>query len=367
MENMNGTNDLNGTGNLNQTNYYDGMNTTGISAETFGVQSAPTDEQQERLGDYANSWTSGGYNVPGYNGIEPAPIKKEGRGLEIAALVFGILSLVVCCCNGFFGLIGLILSIVALVKGKRSGLSITGLICSVIALLLALSVLLFGMTDYGKELQEAFWEGFEEGFNEGMEEQYGSQYDDDIDYGTESDDSYTEEYEESRVEAHDGTTVISDKEAGKIVLDGHTFTIPCKLSEVLKYYSINEYSESDMSGGLDSYESKIIYLGEEQFSMYVTVSNYTEDKIEDINDAMVESVSVDDGANIITIFNGINNKMTLAELDEALKNVKYNKSEMSGYIFYNIFAGDDQEYSISIMLSEEKISNISVSHFDFSE
>lgn len=364
MDNMNG---MKGFDSPNGNNNYEGMNISGISTETFGVQAGIGNDTQDGLGSYADSWTSGSYTMPGYDGVEPEPIKKEGRGLEIAALVFGILSLIICCCNGVFGLIGLVLSIVALAKGKRSGLSIAGLICSIIALLMALSVLLFSMTESGK----MFWEAFEQGFNEGMEEQYDSQ-NDNTDYGmesdateTESDGVETEEYEESPVESNEGTVVISDEEAGKVVLDGNEFTIPCKLSDLLKHYSVNEFSQSELSGGLDSFETKMLFLGDSQLSISVTVSNYKDEKIEDINDGLVESISVDEGAGTIQIFNGINLDMSPAELEKALKDVKYNKSEMSGYTFYNIFIGDEQDYSVSVMLSEDKIENITVSHFDY--
>lgn len=364
MDNMNNENGYLGANDFMGNDNYTGVNTSGISAETFGIQEDYSDKSQEGLGSYADSWTSGSYTVPGYNGVEPEPIKKESRGLEIAALVFGILSLIFCCCNGLFGLIGLILGIVALAKGKRSGLAIAGLICSAIALFLAFGTLAFSMTESGQTFWEAFEEGFEEGFNEGMEEQSNNR-DDNTDYEAVQDDAATEEYEDVPVESNEGTAIVSDKEAGKIVLDGNELTIPCKLSELLKYYSVNEFSQSDLSGGLDSFETKIVYLGDSEFSMFATVSNYEDEKIDDVKDGLVESISVDDGAGDITIFNNINHNMSQSELEEALKDVKYNKSEMSGYIFYNVFLGDEQDYSVSIMLSEDKIENITIAHFGY--
>lgn len=63
---------------------------------------------------------------------------KGSKGLSIAALILGILSML-CCCIGFpFAIIGLILAIIALVKNNAGkGLAIAGLITSVITLIIS--------------------------------------------------------------------------------------------------------------------------------------------------------------------------------------------------------------------------------------
>ncbi|MDE6759638.1 MAG: DUF4190 domain-containing protein [Lachnospiraceae bacterium] len=70
--------------------------------------------------------------------------KKESKALEICSLVFGILSIVCCCCYGIFGIVGLVLSIVALATGKKSGLSIAGLICSIVGIVFTIILLWIG-------------------------------------------------------------------------------------------------------------------------------------------------------------------------------------------------------------------------------
>lgn len=61
------------------------------------------------------------------------------KGMAVASLIFGILSLV-CCCIGFpFAIIGLILAIIVLAKHKNGkGLAIGGLITSIICLLISI-------------------------------------------------------------------------------------------------------------------------------------------------------------------------------------------------------------------------------------
>ena len=346
-------------------NDLDGINTSGISMETFGGNNIH--EQEDGIGSYADSWTSGNYTVQGYDNVEPTPMKREGRGLEIAALVFGILALIICCCNGFFGLIGLILSIIALAKGKKSGLSIAGLACSIMALLFAMSVVMFSATEAG----QVFWESFEQGFMEGLEENYDADYDETKDSGNASADEELEEYTESAVESHEGTAVISNEAASKVIIEGNVITVPCQLSDVLKYYEVSEYSQEVMSGQLEEYDTEIIYLAENgvENGVYVVVNNFDEKTVSDMNKAKVECISIDnEGASPVgevRIFNDITLNMTSEELENAIKDIKYNKSEMSGYLFYNMYVGDNNEYSVSLMLVDDQVANISISYMDY--
>jgi len=65
-------------------------------------------------------------------------MENESKGLSIAALVLGIISMV-CCCIGFpFAIIGLILAVIALAKGKGGkGMAIGGLVTSIITLIIS--------------------------------------------------------------------------------------------------------------------------------------------------------------------------------------------------------------------------------------
>ncbi|MCM1158689.1 MAG: DUF4190 domain-containing protein [Bacteroidales bacterium] len=83
--------------------------------------------------------------------------EKRSRGLEICSLVFGILGIVGCICYGIFGVVGLILSIVALATGKKSGLSIAGLICSIVGILMTIGIYAytFSQPQYQEMLREA--------------------------------------------------------------------------------------------------------------------------------------------------------------------------------------------------------------------
>lgn len=115
------------------------------------------------------------YAQPPYGMPTPPQTPQKGKGLAIASLVLGILSLCCFCICGFnliLGLVGTVLSIIALCQNNRSGLAIAGIITSVIGLVLALIV------TFSTLLSDNFKIGFSQGFNEGMEDFYEDFYED---------------------------------------------------------------------------------------------------------------------------------------------------------------------------------------------
>lgn len=301
-----------------------------------------------------NNAHEGAYTVSGYDGVMPTPIKKQGRGLETATLVFGILALLICCCNGFFGLIGFVLGIVAIIKGKRSGMTITGLVFSILGILGAIVVVLFSMTEYGQELQDAFWEGFEEGYETSLGKS--------IDFGEEWLDE-ADEYVAKSVETHKGSNSISDKVAGRIVIDGENIQIPCELSTILELYELGEYSKDNAKDELDSAESRTLFLAKngEECGICINVKNYTGKKMSDIKDGKVGMISIENNPEKdVEVFGGLTLGMTASQVEEVIVDLTYNKSEMSGFVFYNIYANDNSPYSVSLMLSDGVVSNITL-------
>ncbi len=113
-------------------------------------------------------------------GQAPVLEQKPRKGLGIASLVFGIISLLCCCLGTPIGLIGIILAIVALVKKNGKGLAIGGLVTSIIGLVIGIFVggycLLVGVMTaevmQDPEIQEMMESGdyTEEEFNQLIEE-----------------------------------------------------------------------------------------------------------------------------------------------------------------------------------------------------
>ena len=104
-------------------------------------------ETYEMNSDY-ESWEDDGYNQPQGNGLAIT-----GMVLGIVALVIGLLS---SCCGGIFVVLfsapfaigGLITSIIALKKGQDKGMAITGIICSALALLIGVVMILIAFLSY---------------------------------------------------------------------------------------------------------------------------------------------------------------------------------------------------------------------------
>ena len=75
---------------------------------------------------------------------------ERASGFAIAGMVCGILSIVCCCAwyiSGILGILGLVFSIMAIVKkmpGK--GLAIAGIVCASVGLILAIGLLVFALS-----------------------------------------------------------------------------------------------------------------------------------------------------------------------------------------------------------------------------
>lgn len=332
------------------------VDTSGLNADTFGMNDNTMNVGEETK-IYTTDYTSeGGYTIPGYGSSEALSTNNEGKGLEIATLVFGILSLVICCCNGLFGLIGLILGIIAMVKGKKNGLSIAGLVCSILGLLCTIGMVAFSMTDYGQELQDAFWDGFEQGYEASSGE--------DISIGDDEKSSEEESWV-SDAKPHEGTKVVSDAEASKITIDGKEISIPCKLSDILAIYEVADFSDVDVNQPLESYESELISLQKDGKGscLSVTVANYTDETIPSMKEGTIVSVMIDTlGENPeeqISVYNGISIGMSQKDLEAALKDITYNVNG-TDYTYYDMYMGVNEDYYLSIYVSNGVVEDISL-------
>lgn len=75
--------------------------------------------------------------------------EKKTDGLAIASLVLGILSIVLVCCNTYAaviaGIIGIVLSILSKKNNGKSGMSTSGLICSIVGIVLGISMIILAL------------------------------------------------------------------------------------------------------------------------------------------------------------------------------------------------------------------------------
>lgn len=95
---------------------------------------------------------------------------KSGNGAAITSMIFGIISIVLCCCCGMGFLFGVVAIVFAIISGKKKGkiqgMAIAGLVCGIIG----------GVLGFGCDL--CFWifgggiEAVLEGVAEGINDAY---------------------------------------------------------------------------------------------------------------------------------------------------------------------------------------------------
>ncbi len=183
----------------NQNNNFDNtQNTENTQADetTPITDNTQTEENTEASGVYYQNPPITQDNTQGqYNSYEAYPTNNpyvqpqvdNSKGLQIASLVLGIISIVGCCCCGFFiipcGIVGLILGIIGMKRAKEcgvnSGMSLAGIITSAVGIVIGLIVAAFVGLAYIAD--NSFVEDFYSEFGEGYYEEY---YDyDDYYYG----------------------------------------------------------------------------------------------------------------------------------------------------------------------------------------
>ncbi len=274
--------------------------------------------------------------------------------LEAAVLICALLAVVTCCVGGIPGIIGLVLCIIAIRKGKKTKRIIVALICSMIGLFATATMLIFLFSDAGKEMRSAYKRILNESRNIS---EINNQIHKQLSI------SEVETALEQSVKVHEGSNHISSKAASKVMIDDNTISIPCRLSSLMKLYNIKDMGEMKLEAGMQAGESKTLYLdtGEEDSGISVVVKNNSNKTIKDPKKLSVTSISIDDySSQKTTVLGKLTVGMLQEELEKEIDCFTYNKSAMNEFVFYTIQAGDDLEYFITFMLTDERVSNISI-------
>lgn len=352
-------------------------NKSGLNAETFGEEAKnnwKTDEDreitkfvmpeddgyQERAYDmpqdsYEDLASHGTY----YNGTAVMEEEKQqGRALEICALVFGILSIVGCMCCGVFGIPGLILSIICFAKGKKSGLSIAGLICSILGILLSVIIVFLVVTN------DEFKQGFADGLYESGTEVTEAP-DDDTTEATEtteiadtSDTGDTTDVTESAIHLN------QDSEYGKVILCGKEIVLPCKFGDIQDYVEIDEYSVEDFAEGIEAGDSEWYSIAVENSENYLSIGleNPTDKKLTDMSEAVVFYISEsnyeekEDVQGNYEIFGGLKLGSSLEEVEKVAKTDEdYYESHETDYDYYSFsfYPTDGEVYNCTATVSKK--------------
>lgn len=367
-------------------------NDSGLDKETFGdvsynrveemrkrdageseeVKKTDANEVEEKKVYFPENDKAEALSNPQMNYYTGTPLKeqtkKEGKALEICALVFGILSVVCCCCYGVFGIVGLVLSIIALATGKKNGLSIAALICSIVGLLATFALVAYSLTDAGKDASKEFMEKYgmtSESAYENTEEfepdvdatEEFTEVPDDTEETTEVANGNAEE-DETYTIVNEGSlknTGLSDEEAGKIIICGETITVPCKVAEIQQAFEIEEeYKEASMEAN-DSAMCYLTYNGQE-IPVEIYAINESGEKINGMESADVKSitVSVDESSMVdVEVLDGIKAGMSKEELEQKLAEYEYTKSEYpdEDCTMYGLNIGSGENVKLTIMVN----------------
>lgn len=314
------------------------------------------------------------YSVPSgnntYNSTYATPPQKQGTGaLEVCALVFGILSL--CgCCWGLFGIIGLILSIVSLAKGRKSGLSIGGLVCSIIGIIVAIISIVFMSTSAGEDMMDGM---FGESSGSSYETEYDYEDNEDADVSDSNNETSSKDDKADENDTATSSTASGDISAAslsKVVVDGKTITLPCKFGDIKDLFDYNEddIAELEEDGfGVSACTYVSIYQNDSNSDVAFWVENLSGSAVNSLDEMDVTSVWITDFENPISfeVAGGIRFGMSATEVESIIAGTEYEREAgySEGDYEYTVYVGDNWEYIICVD-AEYGVDDIDVSYYE---
>ncbi|MGN0436986.1 MAG: DUF4190 domain-containing protein [Lachnospiraceae bacterium] len=298
--------------------------------------------------------------------------EKTKSALEICALVFGVLGIVCFMCFGLFGLIGIVLSIICFVKGRASGFSIAGLICSGIGVVCFLLLVFFFLRN------ETYTTKIFGTMNGTEEPAVNSETA--ISDGTDESDILTEIHQEDYDNAiYDVDFYLNtDTEYSKVNLCGKDIKFPCKYGDIKDYISLEDYSKEEMAEGIDAGESEwcAVALEDSQNTFHIGLLNPYSKKLKNVDEAIVIYISEADYngdsyenahfeiANQLKLGSSLDDVKKLAQLDE---NCYYSNDEDYEYFSFSLNPIESAKYNFSVFVSKEtgKVYSIEVSFYAY--
>lgn len=128
-----------------------------MSEENYTNEGNYTDSSFNNEGNYTDS----GFNAP----VDNQP--EGGKGMAVASMVLGIVSIVMLCCSQYISLpcaiIGLILGIMYKKNNGKNGMATAGVVCSIVSLVISILAIIASVVFLGAV-------GGREGLNELLNE-----------------------------------------------------------------------------------------------------------------------------------------------------------------------------------------------------
>lgn len=279
-------------------------NAAGGSSQVSGTYQQPSSgmDAAGTQGTYGTYNTT--YNVNNYN--QPAA-QPQSKGLGIAGLILSIIGLLTSCCYGglLFGLIGLILSIVYLVKKGSKGLGISGTIIGAISLLTSL-VLLIMLIATGSSVMDEMQE---------INDQYSS--------GSSDDYNYDYDYDDSNDDYNYGSSNVSG--TNQIMINGSDlYTLPASLGSL--GFTVNSEQSGDkiaeiQENGLYSGDYEFVVLDSDKgYSVWGFIENTGSDTVYSLDELEVTGINVDNYSSACTaysaeVYGGVTLNMSRSDVE----------------------------------------------------
>lgn len=247
-------------------------------------------------------------NTGVYTQTYEEPKKKAGKGLGIAAMIIGIISILCCPAGALFGLIAIILSIVCMAQKKAKPFSIIGLITGILGFILGIIVVcsLLSGAGFAAEMMNEF------------SDEYSAYSDTDSYSDYDTDYSYTFDL-----------TVGS---MNQMVIDNDTYTIPDSLSGMGLSLSSSDadVAESIATDGMEAgdYEFVLLDSADGTYSVWGYIENTGSDTVYSVEELQVTGLNVDNYSGqcdncAITVYGGVSLNMSRTEVESLIGSPDY--------------------------------------------
>lgn len=292
-------------------------------AGSTGSQAAGTYQQPSSGMDTNAQGTYGTYNTTyNVNNYTQAAPVQQSKGLGIAGLILSILGLLTSCCYGgfLFGLIGLILSIVYLVKKGSKGLGISGAVIGGIGIVASLIWLVIGLST-GQSIMDEL-----QSFN-----------DPNIGNSTSSE---RENPFDTTEDDNGGISTSNVAETNQILVNGtDLYTMPASLSELglTVNEELNEDELAEIQEGLYAGDYKFVVLDSDKgYSFWGFVENTGSDTVYSVDDLQVTGINVDNYSSACTaysaeVYGGITLNMSRSDVEVLIGTEDDNEDGLSVY------------------------------------
>lgn len=330
--------------------------------ETGSTSQGTTSQTSFDTGFESTSGTySSTYQTTGTTTTTAAP-KSESKALEICALVFGILGIVCCVCYGLFGVIGLVLSIICLATGKKSGFSIAGLVCSILGIILTIVMIAVGVNS---ESIINKLEGTSETPDIEITTEEDIIIDDDIDPDVE--DTEEESTEKTTTEAAVNNASSDDWTTGEMTINGTVIKVPCTFADIEALGFKLEDSDASEELEANHYTTTCYAENDEGQTIGIRFSNDTDETLP-ITECSVYGVSFDDWYDLpsIVLCNGISIGMSKDDVVAIMgtPDYEYEGEGDSTYSSQEWYIDKDYSYygSLDITYDDGVVSEITFEH-----